>query len=164
VADLRKDKIAGGDPSMAGTPHNPSIPRSETCGPKRVQRKRTKGWTRGDAACVDRSSRFGNPFAAYRDLDGWRIHILHVTDGRFPEIAAHDTKPEAIITAVRLFEAWLKGDLFVNGLEVRQRWILANLHVLRGRDLACYCAVPDEGEDDWCHAAVLISLANGGKQ
>jgi hypothetical protein len=132
---------------------------SEGMGARRTQRKRTKGWTRGDAVCVDRSSRFGNPFAVYRDLDGWRIHVLYVTDGRFPEVDAFDTKPEATTAAVQTFEAWLKGEMSVAGLERRRRWILDNLGALRGRDLCCYCAVPADGEVDWCHARVLLELA-----
>jgi hypothetical protein len=31
---------------------------------------------------------------------------------------------------------------------------------LAGRDLACWCPLPAEGEPDICHAAVLIELAN----
>jgi hypothetical protein len=132
---------------------------SNGIGARRVQRKRSKGWTRGDAICVDRSSRFGNPFAVYRDLDGWRIHVLYVADGRFPEMPPFDTKHEATVAAVELFAAWLKGDLFVAGIEARRKRILDGLGALRGRDLACYCALPADGDVDHCHAAVLLRLA-----
>jgi hypothetical protein len=81
---------------------------SNAVGARRIQRKQAKGWTRGDAVCVDRSSRFGNPFAVYQDLDGWRIHVLYVADGRFPEMPAFDTKHEATVAAVELFAAWLE--------------------------------------------------------
>jgi hypothetical protein len=30
--------------------------------PQRIQRHRTKGWTKGEAMIVDRTSRWGNPF------------------------------------------------------------------------------------------------------
>jgi len=33
---------------------------------------------------------------------------------------------------------------------------------LRGHDLACWCPLPEPGQPDHCHAAVLLSLANGG--
>ncbi|WP_418952706.1 DUF4326 domain-containing protein [Streptomyces alboviridis] len=29
---------------------------------------------------------------------------------------------------------------------------------LVGKDLACWCAPPEEGEPDWCHAAVLLEF------
>lgn len=148
-----------GDPSMNVQVRGQS---SGGMGARRIQRKRTKGWTRGDAVCVDRSSRFGNPFAVYRDLDGWRIHVLYVPDGRFPEMPAFDTKPEAIVAAVQSFAAWLKGELFVAGIERRRWWILDNLGALRGRDLCCYCAEPADGEVDWCHAMELLRLAAAG--
>lgn len=31
---------------------------------------------------------------------------------------------------------------------------------LRGRDLACWCPIPAEGETDHCHATVLLELGN----
>ena len=34
---------------------------------------------------------------------------------------------------------------------------------LHGRDVACWCPLPREGEPDWCHAAVLAWVAAGGK-
>ena len=31
---------------------------------------------------------------------------------------------------------------------------------LAGRDLACWCRLPEDGEPDMCHAALLLVLAN----
>jgi hypothetical protein len=31
---------------------------------------------------------------------------------------------------------------------------------LRGRNLACWCPLPALGEDDECHAAILLRIAN----
>jgi hypothetical protein len=31
---------------------------------------------------------------------------------------------------------------------------------LRGKNLACWCPLPKPGEVDWCHAAVLLKIAN----
>lgn len=31
---------------------------------------------------------------------------------------------------------------------------------LRGKNLACWCPLPEPGEPDCCHAAVLIEVAN----
>ena len=36
------------------------------------------------------------------------------------------------------------------------RWIVEHLHELTGRDLACFCPLPEPGEIDWCHARILI--------
>lgn len=33
---------------------------------------------------------------------------------------------------------------------------------LRGKNLACWCPLPKAGEADVCHAAILLSVANGG--
>ena len=35
-----------------------------------------------------------------------------------------------------------------------------SMHELRGKNLACWCALPSPGEPDHCHAAVLLELAN----
>lgn len=92
--------------------------------PRRIQRKRTRGWRKpADAIVVSRPSRWGNPF-------------------RVGDQA----------TLVRLFEQWL-----VNSDDPRAQWMRANLRLLRGHDLACWC---EPGEP--CHADVLLRLANGG--
>jgi hypothetical protein len=31
---------------------------------------------------------------------------------------------------------------------------------LRRFDLACWCPLPEPGETDWCHARVLLEIAN----
>ncbi len=31
---------------------------------------------------------------------------------------------------------------------------------LKGKNLACWCELPKDGEEDQCHAAVLLALAN----
>ena len=31
---------------------------------------------------------------------------------------------------------------------------------LRGKNLACWCALPEHGETDLCHAAILLEIAN----
>ena len=35
-----------------------------------------------------------------------------------------------------------------------------DLAPLRGKNLACWCALPKPGEPDLCHAAVLLEIAN----
>lgn len=35
-----------------------------------------------------------------------------------------------------------------------------DLNELRGRDIACWCPLPVEGQPDFCHGAFLKDLAN----
>jgi hypothetical protein len=44
-------------------------------------------------------------------------------------------------------------------VELRAK-VLAALPTLRGRNLACWCALPQAGQRDNCHAALLLELAN----
>lgn len=116
--------------------------------PRRIQRKRVKGWRLPEGArSVTRPGRFGNPFS----LDWARL-----ADQDMSDLAAREY-------AVRSFGAWLTDDAWaapLSGLRERRDWILANLHTLAGLDLACFCPLPAEGETDWCHAQILIDLAN----
>lgn len=95
------------------------------------------------AIYVGRPSRWGNPWAV-------------------PEYTQQE--------AVRRYRRWLRGTLDigieaarygVDGEQVRaylvnQRLIiLESLPLLRGHDLACWCAL-----DQPCHASVLLELAN----
>ena len=110
--------------------------------PKRVQRKRTKGWRMpANTVYVGRPGKFGNPF------DWWIF-------GPWP--------------AVDFFRRWLDNDLSPaertsTGIDLStpefaeqmRKRILAGLPDLRGHDLACWCAL-----DQPCHADVLLELAN----
>jgi hypothetical protein len=106
--------------------------------PKRIQRSRAKGWRMPPGTiAVSRGTMWGNPFA-HRD--------------------------SAI--AVRMFRCWLRGsvrtaDLLDCRLKIpgplggyRER-MLAELPMLAGRDLCCWCRL-----DRPCHADVLLELAN----
>lgn len=103
--------------------------------PKRIQRRRTKGWSKPDnAVIVDRTSRFGNPFRI-----GWP-GITSRTQG----IAA--------------YRQWLAGtgpQVYHFPVALDRRWVREHLHELAGRDLCCPCP---PGEP--CHADVLLELAN----
>lgn len=120
--------------------------------PKRIQRKRTKGWRMPEgAAIVDRSSDFGNPFPVAKarsttmgqTKDVWMVGTW---DG--PAMWFRDTKPEAVKLAVDAYRAWISAPA-----QSRLRG-KAQL-MLRGRDLACWCPL-----DQPCHADVLLELAN----
>jgi hypothetical protein len=121
---------------------------------RRIQRRRTKGWRLANATTnplgatiVTRPSRFGNPFT-----------IAGAT-----EWGGADTTEQARELCTTAFRQWLNGNrdwwMGPDADATRDR-ILADLHLLRGRDLACYCPLPAEGQPDHCHAAVLLELAN----
>lgn len=113
--------------------------------PKRIQRRRTKGWRLpANAKCVDRSTRFGNPFT----VKGCR------------EAGYEGTDTEIKQRCVKAFKAWLcdkNGWLNWCGPEAEKakQAILDGLPSLRGKDLACFCK-----DGDVCHGDVLIELAN----
>ena len=105
--------------------------------PRRIQLRRTTGWRlpEGVVVCTRPGGR-GNPFA-HRD----------------PAIAK------------RMFRAWLLGtcrtcDLLecrvaLRDLPTRRQAILDTMEDLRGKHVACWCAL-----DQPCHADVLLELAN----
>ncbi len=120
--------------------------------PERIQRLRTAGWRKPDnCVIVTRPSRYGNPFTIAGALEA--------------EIA--DNVEDARKRCAETFRHWLDGDLYGGdgpegtawSKEARDR-ILAGLPELRGKDLACYCPLPEPGQPDHCHAAVLLSIAN----
>jgi hypothetical protein len=43
-------------------------------------------------------------------------------------------------------------------LTERRQWIMANVHTLRGKLIACFC-----GLDDPCHADILARISNEEK-
>ncbi|MEW2071979.1 DUF4326 domain-containing protein [Streptomyces sp. NPDC007346] len=118
--------------------------------PTRIQRRRTKGWRKPDnTVIVTRPSRFGNPFT---------LGMVHELGYAQPgEIVATRR------AAVGAFQDWLRGNRLMwqseEGDTARQR-LLDGLPELRGKNLACYCPLPKPGQPDYCHAAVLLKLAN----
>jgi hypothetical protein len=111
--------------------------------PRRVRRERRKGWRKPEGAViVDRTTRFGNPFT--------------VADA----IAAGYENPERAV--VSHYAAWLDDDgthyddvIQVGKRSFDRRWVLANLHLLRGKNLCCPCK-PNKP----CHVDDLLPRAN----
>lgn len=102
--------------------------------PKRIQRKRTKGWRMPpNAVSVARPSKWGNPYV---------IAPAYESDGvKFPAVTRE--------LAVQLFrERWERA--IATWPSTREA-----LDTLRGKDLACFCDL-----DKPCHADVLLELAN----
>lgn len=106
--------------------------------PKRIQRKRTKGWRMPpNTINVSRPSKWGNPYTVTKQ-DG-----LFVVDG--PGVLVQKVfanKRTATAYAVMLYSMFLA----VKKIDVSE---------LTGYDLCCWCA-----EDEPCHADVLLEMAN----
>ena len=104
--------------------------------PKRIQRKRTKGWRMPEGTVyVGRPTKWGNPFRAGDPvtMKPWCWSVDQVAD---------------VEHAVGLFREYAQANVAIRFLIPRE---------LRGRDLACWCPL-----DQPCHADVLLEIANGG--
>ena len=114
--------------------------------PQRIQLRRTAGWRMPpNTVKVDRSTIFGNPFSVeqYGREQALALHRLWI-DGRLAD--------ENIRTS---YPSWAATHLME-----RRKKVVEALPTLRGKNLACWCALPPPGERDCCHAAVLLELAN----
>lgn len=112
--------------------------------PQRCQRRRSEGWRLPEnTVIVDRSSRFGNPFT--------------IADA----IEANYEDPRSACCSH--YKAWMDGDpaypdvITVGRRTFDRRWVWANLHKLRGKNVCCTCAT-----DKQCHGDDIIHRANGG--
>lgn len=108
--------------------------------PQRIQLRRSKGWRLpAGAVVVSRPTRWGNPY----------------------RVGVHGTAAKCV-AAYRLV-VFGPGSLIVTGggrpgygeQERLLRHARAHIAELRGKDLACWCAL-----DEPCHADVLLELAN----
>ncbi|MEU8839976.1 DUF4326 domain-containing protein [Streptomyces roseus] len=118
--------------------------------PNRIQRKRTRGWRKPEnAVIVSRPSRYGNPFT-----------IQDATEAEF-------SNPRRVVVVnfaewlrVGTVGGWYEQTYRIGRQTLDRRVMLAGLPDLRGRDLACTCPLPEPGQPDVCHGAVLLALAN----
>jgi hypothetical protein len=139
--------------------------------PARVQRTRIKGQPGMPfgALYVGRPSKWGSPYklgdtqVRLPGIDGseWQLegrlgktsgerHGFWHPDGTITSHLVQDATPEQV---VELYRRWLAK---------HPAHIAAARQQLAGRDLACWCPLPAEGQPDHCHGAVLLSLANAG--
>ena len=149
--------------------------------PKRIQRKRTKGWRMPEGAVyVGRPSRYGNPWVVAAQRRTWLAEAAH----RHPYAVHNPVERTYLGTFVSEERAryW--------ATQAFRRDFDGDLEPLRGHDLVCWCpeacgvdvdlgwgefggpydpcALPrgHGGHHDpspqplWCHADVLLELAN----
>lgn len=101
--------------------------------PRRIQRQRTRGWRKPPGSvCVTRGTPWGNPFVVRPDLEPGS------TIGQYFAVPTLED-------AIECFRLCIT--------ENPERF--PALKNLRGKDLACFCAL-----DAACHADVLLELAN----
>lgn len=102
--------------------------------PVRVQLRRTKGWRMPEnTAKVDRTTKWGNPFVVGKPGGAYTAKVMN------------------------LRHAW---QLFACSAPFNERLVAAARAELRGKNLACWCPLPQPYEHDECHAAVLLEIAN----
>ena len=132
--------------------------------PKRLQRKRKKGFKLSDLSdnyvYVGRPTKWGNPFINIQDITYYladrrrklclspEVYCCHKSTRNAVELFAEGLKdPEQLGRFVGGYDGKILKNYFEN--------ILKSLPELRGKDLACWCK---EGAE--CHADILLKLAN----
>lgn len=109
--------------------------------PKRIQRKRTRGWRMPpNTVYVGRPTKWGNPFK-----------VGDVVTNHFGKEFTIETKEGAVNCYKNLYLTKVNPG-FIFGQDIL---LHADLSELKGKDLACWCK-----EGEMCHADVLIKLAN----
>ncbi len=113
--------------------------------PKRIQRKRSKGWKKPvNAIIVDRTSRYGNPFKVgqrYRYVTALALMRFKGNDlinGIFIKDNAHAV--DMYKRMVNIFTTKTRKEYFES---------------FRGKDVVCFCKL-----DDLCHGDVILKEAN----
>jgi hypothetical protein len=117
--------------------------------PKRIQRKRTKGWRMpAGAVYVGRPTFWGNPFAVTKACPAKQAV-------RSYRRLIKTWSQAAIMRAVKFADDGQPAVLEALALIVWRNTARTRLHELRGKDLCCWCPL-----DQPCHADVLLELAN----
>lgn len=103
--------------------------------PKRIQRQRTRGWKKPpNTVCVTRGTLWGNPFVVRPDLEtGDKIGMNYFA-------------VPSVDDAVAVYREFMEQQPDFQEKAKRN---------LRGKDLACWCAL-----DAPCHGDVLLEIAN----
>ena len=118
--------------------------------PKRIQRKRTKGWRMpGNTVSVTRPGIYGNPFSEKLGISKEVCIALYknMVRGVFDPTIINQLSDANFDAVYQAHSQWLKriGD---HPTEFIRR-------ELRGKNLACFCKVGDP-----CHADILLAICN----
>lgn len=122
--------------------------------PIRVQRRRTKGWKMPpNTVYVGRPTQWGNPWHVGGLCNQfWVDHVGPPDAPSWFGIPANHVIADAQ-EAVEMYRKWL--------IDIAERNVPMPISMLRGKDLACWCALTINGKYVPCHADVLLSVANG---
>ena len=126
----------------------------EVTTPIRIQRRRSKGWRMPEGAVsVTRPGRYGNPFTVWRD-NFMKTPAWFVWKGscRWPVAS----KAEGAALAVQMHVEWLQETKRQTHHDAERPDPVDIIKDLRGKNLACWCAL-----DQPCHADTLLRIANG---
>ena len=122
--------------------------------PIRIQLKRARGWRMPpNTVKVDRTTQWGNPFDVREYGDALALYLFEYTvRGCWSPSNVCEVDES---TSSALHEAHCRWLRRIGGdpVQVARR-------ELRGKNLACWCPLPNPGEHDDCHAAVLLRVAN----
>lgn len=115
--------------------------------PERIQRQRVKGFRMPpETVSVTRPSVFGNPFPS-------DVYEAAGSVDRFRRWITGNMSALEMSQSSRA-DRWSGGNREISLVSVR-RWMLDEIPKLKGKNLACWCAL-----DQPCHADVLLELAN----
>lgn len=104
--------------------------------PVRIQLSRKKGWRMPENTVkVDRTTKWGNPFVVGEPGGGYTAKVMDRRHAWQLYASVARNLPAEMLEAMRA--------------------------ELKGKNLACWCPLPDPYCEDECHAAVLLELANG---
>jgi hypothetical protein len=127
--------------------------------PKRIQRKRSKGWRKPEnTVYVGRGSKWGNPFKIMGEgKTGWLYAFSINRKILDPYILVNDHYNNTQNDAVKMFAKWLRGKLPAEKFGYlpeppTKEEIKKNL---KGKNLMCWCSI-----DSPCHADILLQIAN----
>lgn len=119
--------------------------------PRRIQLSRRRGFSLAAVAgnglpvvVVSRPSKWGNPY---------KVSDYNCCDHDGKPLSRKQALPLQREMAHRDFDAWLFC------VPAGEKLAAAARKELRGRHLACWCPLPAKGEEDLCHAAVLLRVA-----
>lgn len=137
------------------TANAPDRVRSQDGPPARVRLSRTRGWRLPpNTIKVDRTTRWGNPYDVREYGTELALHLFASTArGSWSNANVRAVDLPTVETLHAAHATWLR--------RIGEDPVQRMRRELRGRNLACWCAVPNHGEDDLCHAAILLRLANG---
>lgn len=122
-----------------------------------------------EAVKVDRSTLFGNPCSCSRPYG-----CPHHPDFAREEWEDENGNVSPLRCCVAVYRHYVETGLRDEPTSTYRFWFMAEgaagyphrkkliaaLPKLRGKNLACWCALPKPGEPDLCHAVVLLELAN----